>query len=165
MTATGRVLLAAILTLAAACTGSGSGSGAPPPSSNPGPPPTTAAASQAAVPLLPDDAIRAAITAKQEILVVRVTAIEPKAAGSRSETTTYSLEIVRAAVGASTGTLRLSHYGPPNMAVGHLYVISTRDGNPMWGTKGVRDSVAIAAGQEEAAANAHAAKAKQLGGP
>ncbi len=138
------------------------------------PPPSTAATATATSavtptsasppPMLADDVIKQAVTSKQEILVVKVLGIEGAAGGSRSETTTYSLDVVRAAMGTSKGPLKLSHYGAPKLEQGKLYVITTRDGNPMWGTKGIRESIEIPAGQEEAAANAHADKAKSLGG-
>jgi hypothetical protein len=115
-------------------------------------------------PMLADDVIKQAVTAKQEILIVRVTGIEGIAPGSRSETTTYVLDVVRAALGTSKGSLKLSHYGAPKLEKGKVYAVTTRDGNPMWGTKGLRESVEIPAGQEEAAAKAHADKAKTLGG-
>jgi hypothetical protein len=129
---------------------------------------TTTATAPGAVAMLPDDAIKAAIAGKQEILVVRVKKVDGAAGGTRSEMTTYTLEVVRSALAgtaSSTGAVRLSHYGAPRLSADRPYVISTREGNPQWGTKGLRESVEIAAGQEEAAAKAHAAKAKALGAP
>jgi hypothetical protein len=125
---------------------------------------TTTPTSASPPPMLGDDVIKQAVTTKQEILIVRVTGIEGAAPGSRSETTTYALDVVRAALGTSKGPLKLSHYGAPKLEKGKVYAITTRDGNPMWGTKGLRESIEIPGGQEEAAANAHAEKAKALGG-
>lgn len=142
--------------LLAGCTG-GSSSTGPSSASTLAPAtsaPTTTSQTTAAPagPMLTDDALRAAIQGNYEVLIVKVTKAEAAGAGSRSELTRYTLEIVEAPRGSSKGTIQLSQNGAPQLATGKSYAITTRDGNPMWGTKGVRESVEVASGQESAAA-------------
>jgi hypothetical protein len=165
----GTHLLFLLGALAASACGNGSSSSGSGAARQPDSAPPTAASpsvttTSAAPPTLPDEAIQAAINGKQELLVVRVTNLVENASGSRSDRTTYALEILAAPMGSSTGTVQLSHYGTPRLAPNRVYAITTREGNPMWGTKGLRESVEIPAGQEKAAASLHAERARALGG-
>jgi len=160
----------ASLVCAVGCTG-GSSSTAPSTASTLAPsssaPTTTSQTSAApgATPLLTDDALRAAVQGNYEVLVVRVAKAESTGADTRSELTRYTLEILEAPRGSSTGVIQLSQNGAARLATGKSYAITTRDGNPMWGTKGVRESIEIPAGQEKAAAQSHREKLAALAAP
>lgn len=110
-----------------------------------------------------DDAIKQAVTQKQDVLIVKVKDIQTGGAGSRSELTTYTLEIVKSISGGQTGSIKLSAYGAPVLAKDKTYAVTTRGGNPAWGTKGLKETVEVPAGQEDATAAGLAKKVADVG--
>src|SRR5262249_30327080 len=98
---------------------------------------------------LSDDALRAAVRSKEQVLVVRVTKAQQGATGSGSESRSYDPEVVRAVLGDAKGRLQLVHYGPPELTAGKSYVVTTRGGPPLDGGKWIRDHSEVPAGKED----------------
>lgn len=105
-----------------------------------------------------DDVLRTVVRSSGEIVIVRVTDVTHRGAGTRSEASIYRGDVVRPILGSRVGSFAFGHYGGPELQKGHTYVVAlVPNGPPLWDGPTLRGHGDLH-GSEDETANSYAAR-------